>query len=291
MSQKLDYLDTSLDWNDPRVVSGLDELPLWSAPFGLMLLENIRIQPEMSVLDVGFGTGFPLLELAQRLGNSVTIYGIDLWKAAHERIRLKMDLFNIKNVILVEGDASCMKFEDKKFDMITSNLGINNFEDPRKVFSECYRVAKPKAQIALTTNPKGHMGEFYALFEETLKELSLNMLEDKYLSHLNHRLTPKIIHSYLKEVGFKITKTLKSSFTMRFLDGNTFFSHSLIRYGFLEDWKKLIPAGHWDNVFTKLENKVNDIARDKGEFSLTIPAVYIEGAKEEENASEKIAPD
>jgi arsenite methyltransferase len=280
MSHKPDYLDTSMDWNDPNVVSGFDEIPLWSAPFGLILLENLKIRPEMTVLDVGFGTGFPLLELAQRLGKSATIYGIDPWKAAHERTRLKMNLLNIKNVILVEGDASTMPFEDKTFDLIVSNLGINNFENPRKVFKECSRVAKSKAQIVFTTNPKGHMEEFYSAFEETLKELSLNELEEKFLIHLNHRLTPKIIFSYLKEVGFKITKTRKSTFTLRFLDGSAFFSHSLIRYGFLEDWKKLVPSEHWHNFFIKLETKLNNIAQKKGEFSLRIPIVYIEGQKQ-----------
>lgn len=280
MSQYPDYLDTSIDWNDPNVISGQDELSLWSAPFGLMLLENLRIQPDMTVLDVGFGTGFPLLELAQRLGKSATIYGIDPWKTAHERTRFKMELFNIKNVILIEGDASSMQFEDEMFDLIISNLGINNFQDPRKVFRECFRVAKPEAQIALTTNPKGHMEEFYAVFEETLKELSLNKLEEEFLIHLNHRLTPKLIYSYLKEVGFKNTKSQQSSITLRFLNGSAFFSHSLIRYGFLEDWKKLIPAEHWSKVFTKLESKMNIIAHNNGEFSLTIPLLYIEGEKQ-----------
>lgn len=280
MSKKLDYLDTSIDWNDPDIVSSMDELPLWSAPFGLILLENFKIKPEMTVLDVGFGTGFPLLELAQRLGKSATIYGIDPWKAAHERTRLKMNLLNIKNVILVGGDASTMPFEDEKFDLITSNLGINNFQDPRKIFRECFRVAKPEAQIALTTNPKGHMQEFYSVFEETLKELSLDKLEEEFLIHLNHRLTPKIIQYYLKEAGFKFTKTRRSSFTLRFLDGDAFFSHSLIRYGFLEDWKKLIPAEHWHKIFTKLEIKLNSIAHNQGELFLTIPIVYIEGEKQ-----------
>jgi arsenite methyltransferase len=279
MSKKPEYLDTSIDRNDPNIISGMDEIPLWSAPFGLILLENFKIKPEMTVLDVGFGTGFPLLELAQRLGKSATIYGIDPWKAAHERTRLKMNLLNIKNVILVGGDASTMPFEDEKFDLITSNLGINNFQDPRKIFRECFRVAKPEAQIALTTNPKGHMEEFYSVFEETLKELSLNKLEEKFLLHLNHRLTPKIIQSYLKEAGFKVTKTRRNSFTLRFLDGDAFFSHSLIRYGFLEDWKKLIPAEFWHKVFTKLEAKLNSIAHNQGELFLTIPVVYIEGEK------------
>jgi hypothetical protein len=33
-----------------------DELPLWSAPFGLMLLEQVELPPGMTILDVGAGT-------------------------------------------------------------------------------------------------------------------------------------------------------------------------------------------------------------------------------------------
>jgi SAM-dependent methyltransferase len=173
-----------------------------------------------------------------------------------------------------------MPFEDETFDLIVSNLGINNFENPRNVLRECSRVAKPKAQIALATNPKGHMEEFYAIFEETLKELSLlDNLEENFMTHLNHRLGPKTIRSYLQEVGFQITNSKRSTFTLRYIDGEAFFSHSLIRYGFMEDWKKLIPEEHWSKVFTHLETKLNRIAKKNGELSLTVPVAYIEGEK------------
>ena len=62
----LDYLETKLNWEHPKMVSVIDDMPLWSAPFGFMLLDRIPFEPGMTVLDVGFGTGFPLLEIAQR---------------------------------------------------------------------------------------------------------------------------------------------------------------------------------------------------------------------------------
>ncbi|UCH93965.1 MAG: methyltransferase domain-containing protein [Candidatus Aminicenantes bacterium] len=73
--------------------------------FGLMLLDQVRLKPDMTVLDVGFGTGFPVIELAQPLGNSSTVYGIDPWTAVLERIQNEIKPFNIKTVKLVEGDA------------------------------------------------------------------------------------------------------------------------------------------------------------------------------------------
>ena len=81
-----DYLVKRVHAGDAALLSAQDDFPLWSAPFGLMLLNHIRLKPKIEALDIGFGSGFPLLELAQRLGNSSTVYGIDPDKAAHERI-------------------------------------------------------------------------------------------------------------------------------------------------------------------------------------------------------------
>ena len=57
-----------LDWQNPEIVDIYDEVNLWSAPFGLLLLEQLPMQPGLTIVDVGFGTGFPLIELAQRFG-------------------------------------------------------------------------------------------------------------------------------------------------------------------------------------------------------------------------------
>ena len=72
---------------DPAVVALYDEIPLWSAPFGLALLEAVELRPGLVVLDVGCGTGFPLLELAERLGPTARLHGVDPWAAGMETAR------------------------------------------------------------------------------------------------------------------------------------------------------------------------------------------------------------
>jgi len=275
----LDYLQTKVKEDDPVLLSAQDDLPLWSAPFGLMLLDLIPLRAKMKVLDVGFGSGFPLLELAQRLGDSSAVYGIDPVKAAHERALTKTKVLNIRNVRLVEGDASSMPFQENTFDLIVSNLGINNFADPKKVFLECYRVAKSGARIALATNPKGHMDIFYAVFTETLKELRMEDRMHDLTAHIEHRLTRDTICDYLERSGFRITRMHQDFFRLRFLDGSTFFRHSLIRYGFLDDWKALVPVHEQKEVFTKLEENLNRVSERKGELELAIPIAYVEGEK------------
>src|SRR5208282_1926821 len=65
---QMTYLD-EIDYKTPDFADFYDELPLWSAPFGLMLLEHVSLRPGMTILDVGAGTGFITIELAQRCGS------------------------------------------------------------------------------------------------------------------------------------------------------------------------------------------------------------------------------
>lgn len=275
----LEYLDSEFDYRDPETVSFLDDLPLWSAPFGLLLLEQLKFRPHMTVLDIGFGTGFPLLELAQRLGDKTTVYGIDSCKAAVEHVRQKAGVCGIKNVELAAGDAAAMNFNSNMFDLIVTNLGINNFENPRAVFAECFRVAKPHAHIALTTNPKGHMREFYRVFADSLKTLKMNHLLDRLQAHIGHRFTVAAIRRMLKDAGFHIFRTRKSSFKMRFIDGSAFLNHYLIRSGFFFAWKDIVPHEDLVRVFTHLEESLNRLAERQGELKIHIPIAYIEGKK------------
>jgi arsenite methyltransferase len=275
----LDYFDSKVNASDAASLSAQDDFPLWSAPFGLMLLDHIRLRPKIEALDIGFGSGFPLLELAQRLGNSSTVYGIDPHKAAHERTQYKMNVLKIENVQLIEGDASSMSFPDDSLDLIVSNLGLNNFDNPQKIFEECFRVAKRGAQIVLTTNPKGHMDTFYLVFAETLKELHGEDSMDDLTAHIDHRLTAETICQHLERSGFHITGTYQESFRLCFLDGTTFFRHALIRTGFLDDWKRLIPEQDRERVFTALEENLNQVSKSTGTLELTIPMACIEAEK------------
>ena len=273
------YLIRELDWKQEDVTNVYDELPLWSSPFGLLLLDNFPIGEYDNYLDIGFGTGFPLIEISQRLGINCQSYGIDQWKAALKRAASKIDTLKTENVILIEGDASKISLPDNYFDLITSNLGINNFENPLGVLSECKRVLKPSGSFCLTTNVTGTFSEFYQIFCDTLNELKFDKYTSKLIDHINQRGTEESTIELLEKSGFTITKTLKSDYSMRFLNGSAFLNHSFTIVGFIDSWRNMFDQADKSNFFDRFEKNLNNYSKQKGELKLTIPMLYIECKK------------
>ena len=263
----------------PEFVNTFDELPLWSASFGLLLLKHVELKHNLTVLDIGSGAGFPLLELAQRLGDSCKCIGIDPWTNANERAKQKVHNYDLHNVSIVNCSATELPFDEGYADLIVSNLGINNFEDPHKVFSECCRVLKPGGKLALTTNLNGHWQQFYDVFESTLHEIGRPELIVKLKDDQDHRGTVETISGLFANNGFKVSRHFEESFEMRFLDGTAFLNHYFVKLGWLLSWKNFIPEKDQAAIFAKLEENLNAYAAVNSGLSLTVPMAFIEGQK------------
>lgn len=271
------YVSQKFDSNDPVLVSIMDDLPLWSAPFGFKLLDNVLMKPKMNVLDIGCGAGFPLIELANRLGASCQIYGIDPWFSALKRAQLKVQGQALSNVTLIRAQGEHLPFPDLFFHLIVSNNGINNVFDAEAVLSECARVSQPHAQFIFTVNLPETMKEFYQVFEQTLSEMGKRQEIEKMRKHIYEKRRP--LHQTLKMIttaGFSIKKIHEDHFSMRFLDGSAMFSHFFIKLAFFESWEKILLPEDRKSVFEIVEQKLNRIAHMNGALHLTIPYICID---------------
>lgn len=279
-----DFLSFSSDLSDPATVAIYDELPLWSAKFGLLMLQHVPLKEKMKVLDVGCGTGFPLLELAQRLGPSSTVYGIDTWSAALDRARFKAEKMNIGNILLMNCCASNIPSPSGEFDLIVSNLGINNFPDPVAVLKECNRVLSPRGLLSLTTNLQGHMSEFYDAFRAVMYDLDQNvhLLEQ----HIQSRTTIEELEQMFSASGFRLNRLELDSTKMRFANAAALFNHYFVKLAFLEGWRNVVPEAARPTVFSALSKRFNDLAAHEKELSFTIPMAYLEVRKMEQNVED-----
>jgi ubiquinone/menaquinone biosynthesis C-methylase UbiE len=281
-----DYLDDRPNLSDARNVAAYDELPLWSSFAGALLLDEMPIGRGLRVLDVGFGTGFPLLELAGRLGQTCTLYGVDPWRQAIARAHAKRRVYGARNVVMIEGDAASMPFRDSAFDLVVSNLGVNNFDDAPAALRECCRVTAPSGALALTTNLQGHMQEFYDVFAATLRDLRLVAALDALAAHVEHRTTIERLSEALAIAGYSVRRTRESTVTLRFADGSALLRHYFIRLGFLGRWKQVVKDGDRQRVFQRLESNLNAVAIDRGELALTVPLAYVEAVPKRKSSSD-----
>ena len=259
-----------------KYIEVADELPIWSAPFGLKLLEYIDYKTNITAIDIGFGTGFPLTEIALRLGDSSTVYGIDPWKDAFQRVNKKLDYYGLTNVKIIEGVAESIPLDDDSIDLITSNNGINNVTDIPKVLSECSRIIKKGGQFIITMNTDFTMVEFYRQLEEVLSDLDMGKEIQLFRVHISKKRPPvdKMI-SLIHANGFLIKDIVNDQFNLRFANGTVMFNHYFIRLAFMDSWIKLLPEEKAEQIFSLVEMRLNEQSKILGGIKLSIPYIMI----------------
>jgi arsenite methyltransferase len=270
------FLDHPAGWMPSRAAEIYDETSFWSARFGALLFDHLEIRRGIRGLDVGCGTGYPLIELAHVHGPSSRFTGIDIWADALERARVKLQLHGLANVEIVETDVASMPFPDAHFDLVVSNIGINNFRDAPAALRECRRVAKTGARLVLTTNPQGHFAALYALLDAILKESGLEQARDALRGEQQHRHSKHAIMNLLVDCGFTVSRCFEQNFQMRFADGSAMLRHSLVKW-FLDGWRQAVGTANERKVFHALEAGLNAGAERDGGVQMTVPMVYLEG--------------
>jgi ubiquinone/menaquinone biosynthesis C-methylase UbiE len=258
-----------------------DDLPLWSAPFGLTLLDTIRMKTHINVLDIGSGGGFPMLELAERMGKTCMIYGLDPSQDAIDMITAKKQSKGIDFAKIVRGVAEEIPFPDAYFGLIISNNGLNNVSDQAVALGECYRVADEGAQMVLTMNLPHTMTEFYDVFEETLLGMGLKEEITRMHKHISEkRKSVDELKDLILSSGFDIKTINVDGFKMKYSDGSAFLNHYFIRNAFMKPWKAFLPDEQSDSIFSIIEQKLNKITLSQGELVVSVPYVCFDCFKQ-----------
>ncbi len=144
---------------------------LMAAPFEgphlRRMLELLEVRPGETALDVGFGTGDVLVELARTVGPQGRVAGIDLSEKMKEVAAQKLDREDLsEEVELCVGDATSLPFEDQSFDVVCSTFTIELFElsEMEAVLGECRRVLRPGGRFgvaAMSTHESTGMSRLY----------------------------------------------------------------------------------------------------------------------------------
>jgi ubiquinone/menaquinone biosynthesis C-methylase UbiE len=101
-------------------------------------------------VDLGSGRGTDVLRLAEEVGNTGFVYGVDISdgmirKATDTAIRL-----DIKNVDFIQSPLERINLRDELADLVISNCTINHAADKQAVWNEVFRILKKGGRFAVS---------------------------------------------------------------------------------------------------------------------------------------------
>lgn len=136
-----------------------DSAPFWEkhreiirqmfAPVTQALVEDARIGPGHSVLDIATGPGEPGLTIATIVGPEGKVCGIDPAPEMVEAARRATDHLGLKNAKFEVASADHLPFLADTFDAVISRFGVMFFLSPVEGVRETLRVLKPGRRLSL----------------------------------------------------------------------------------------------------------------------------------------------
>lgn len=121
------------------------------------------------VLEPGFGAGQVLVALAEKVGDTGRVYGIDVSDGMLEATKRRLEKAGLSSrAVLTRGDAARMPYEDGFFDAIFMSFTLELFTDEEipVVLEECVRVLKSGGRLCVACMSKegkrGMMVKLYA---------------------------------------------------------------------------------------------------------------------------------
>lgn len=101
-------------------------------------------------VDLGSGRGTDVLRLAEQVGETGFVYGIDISEGMIEKANRNKDKLDIKNVGFIYSDLENIKLPGKIADLIISNCTLNHASDKQKVWNEINRILKPGGRFSIS---------------------------------------------------------------------------------------------------------------------------------------------
>lgn len=115
-------------------------------PLGRLAIDQLGLRSGERVLDIGFGIGGTPFALANAVGSSGEVVGIDVLQAALDVMR--MDSSCPPNVSFIHGDAQVYPLAPGSFDAAFSRFGVMFFADPVMAFANVRQALRPGGRVA-----------------------------------------------------------------------------------------------------------------------------------------------
>jgi SAM-dependent methyltransferase len=213
----------------------LPEQDDWSRPFAETLLEHLDLAPGASILDVACGDGIPAFHLAEAVGPTGQVLGIDASEQQLARARaiqgrhLPWLRFRCLDMRALPDDLPT-------FDRITGNLSVMFFR-PRRCDAVRGLVEhlKPGGQLVLTFPSRGTFDTLWRRIDRAMAARGLTTERQRLADYVAERPSADDASGWLEQLGLANIRATERPLEVATGPGPAFLHHPLLRGGFLDD--------------------------------------------------------
>ncbi|GLO66444.1 MULTISPECIES: demethylmenaquinone methyltransferase [Oceanobacillus] len=132
-------------------------------------MKRMNVQAGETALDVCCGTGDWTVSLAEAVGQTGEVIGLDFSQNMLSIAKQKKQDMQLNQLELIHGNAMELPYEENSFDYVTIGFGLRNVPDYMTVLKEMYRVVKPGGKVVCieTSQPTliGYRQAYYFYFK------------------------------------------------------------------------------------------------------------------------------
>ncbi len=101
-------------------------------------------------VDLGSGRGTDALRMADRVGSTGFVYGIDIAEGMLEKARKNAEKLEVVNVQFIKCELEKLELADKTADLVISNCTLNHASDKQTVWNEIFRIMKKGGRFVVS---------------------------------------------------------------------------------------------------------------------------------------------
>lgn len=101
-------------------------------------------------VDLGSGRGNDVIKMAEEVGESGFVYGIDISEGMIAKAEANLAKFEVSNAKILKAELEHLPLETDTVNCIISNCTINHAANKMAVWNEVYRVLKPGGRFVVS---------------------------------------------------------------------------------------------------------------------------------------------
>jgi ubiquinone/menaquinone biosynthesis C-methylase UbiE len=116
------------------------------SPIGLAAMDALAPQPGQTIIDIGCGAGQTVQQLANRVGPSGRVIGVDVGPRVLDVARSRTA--TLGQVQLIQADAATLALPNEMADGVYSRFGVMALHDPIAAFANFRRMTRRGGRLA-----------------------------------------------------------------------------------------------------------------------------------------------